>query len=65
MANSGEVSQTEVARVTKVETQDGFSDQNPATRHLASAVSDEYDAMVNNISREIQELFSAQKKTNR
>lgn len=53
-------SQAEAARSAKVETEDGFVDQNPATRYLADVASKEYDAMVHNIARDVQELFSAE-----
>ena len=46
-----------VAKVAQVETQDGFEDQNPATRSLVSTVKEEFDAMSSNIARDVAKLL--------
>jgi hypothetical protein len=61
-AEGVEASQVEAARSAKVETEDGFTEQNPATRYLTGVVSKEYDAMIGNIARDVQELFGAEAK---
>lgn len=46
-----------VVEVAEVETEDGFENQNPATRSLVSKVKEEFDAMASGIADDVAELL--------